>query len=172
MIYHLVGYHTLIIFVIVYHPDELGLGPGLFTHFIARRMTFIHYWELSYIRMRWNFYFGRLIIMNGRDGLKMMLVRLCMVSLKDLWSQCKYIHLVCRLLLPEDIWWQHYITTRLFPAFGLDFYFLKDLFILSDIPETIILGSSLFPSTSLVRENFLRDLMIIRLNLLNEVRWY
>lgn len=172
MIYHLVGDHTLIIFVIVYHPDELGLGPGLFIHFIARRMTFIHYWELSDIRMRWNFYFGRLIIMNGRDGLKMMLVRLCMVSLKDLWSQCKYIHLVCRLLLPEDIWWQHYIPTRLFPAFSLDFYFLKDLFILSDIPETIILVSCLFSSTTLVREYLLCDLMIIRLNLLDEVRWY
>ena len=122
--------------------------------------------------MGWILYFRRFIILNWRDGLKMMLIRLCMVCLKDLWSQSKHIHLVCRLLLPKDIWWEHYIPTWLVPAFGLDFYFLKDLFILSYIPETIILVSCLFPSATLVRKYLLRDLMIIRLNLLDEVRWY
>lgn len=122
--------------------------------------------------MGWILYFRTLIILNRWYRPKMMLIGLCMVCLKDLWSQSKHIHLVCRLLLPKDIWWQHYIPTWLVPAFGLDFYFLKDLFILSYIPETIILVSRLFSSTALVREYLLCDLMIICLNLIYKVRWY
>lgn len=101
----------------------------------------------------------------------MMLVWLRMVCLKDLWSQANKIHLLSRLLLPEDIWWKHYIPTLLVPAFGFDFYFLKDLFILSNIPETIVLVDRFFPSTALVREYLLRDLMIVWLNLLHEMWW-
>ena len=102
----------------------------------------------------------------------MMLVWLRMVCLKELWSQANEIHLLCRLLLPKDIWWKHYISTLLVPAFGFDFDFLKDLFILSNIPETIVLVDRLFPSTALVREYLLRDLMIIWLNLLHKMWWY
>ena len=134
-------------------------------------MTFIYFWDLSYIWVWRDLFISWGIVMDGRNGLEIELIWLRIVCLEYLRCQPKNIHLICRLLLPEYIRRQHYISARLFPAFGLDFNILKDLFILSNIPKAIVLMSSVFPSAALVWEYFLSHFVIVLFNLLNKVRW-
>ena len=116
--------------------------------------------------------FGWLIVvMDWRDWLGIVLIWFSMVSFEELRGESgKKVHLISRLLLSEDIRRQHNIPTGFVSAFGLDFNFLEDLFVLDDVSETIIfINRSLLTSTSLVRHYLLCNLMIIWLNLRQEM---